>query len=114
MLKTIRNHYSRAIINLHNPLINGIAILSDAYLDKARQNGYIPPEAFIFLDKNGFIQNERNIPIIYHTRRKKQKTALRYEPKLTNDNQLIFSTELPMRNCTTKALKARAKYPWIG
>ena len=116
MLKTIRNHFSRAINNRHNSLINGITIQTDTYIDKARQNGYIPPEVFIFLDKKGYIQNENNIPIIYqNTRRKKQETSLKYEPKLINHNQLIFSTNIPKGDCTVKAIISRSnnKYPWV-
>jgi len=34
------------------------------------KNGYPPPETFIYLDKNGFIQDENGVPIIYHSKRK--------------------------------------------
>jgi hypothetical protein len=36
------------------------------YYEKTRKTGFIPPEAFMYLDKKNYLQDNNNTPIIYH------------------------------------------------
>ena len=43
--------------------------------------GFVPPEAFPFLDTNSYIQDENKIPIIYHFLRINDRRIV-YDPHL--------------------------------
>lgn len=44
--------------------------MNEKYIINTVQNGHVPPEAFLYLDRNGYIQNENGIPIFYHIYRR--------------------------------------------
>ena len=56
------------------------------YICRTLQNGYVPPEAFLYLDSNGFIQNEIGIPIFFHIYRRANIKAI-YSKELTINNR---------------------------
>ena len=51
-------------------LIFGCLFPNDAYFKNTLLTGYIPPEAFLYLDERNYLQDQNNIPIIYHMQRK--------------------------------------------
>ena len=57
------------------------------YHEKTRSTGYIPPEAFIHLDKEGYIQNRNNLPLIYHVNRKNYNKKIEYNVDLEQDDE---------------------------
>ena len=40
------------------------------YFSDTLKTGYVPTEAFIYLDAKNFLQDEENVPIIYHVNNK--------------------------------------------
>ena len=50
----------------------------DKYISESVKNGFVPSEAFVFLDKNKCIQNENFIPILFHNYRNANKKHIRY------------------------------------
>jgi len=36
------------------------------YIKRTLETGHVPSEAFLYLDENGFIQDQRQVLIIYH------------------------------------------------
>ena len=64
IIKLIRNHYSQINNISENSLISGAAYPIDEYIRSSTMiTGFVPPEAFPFLDINGHIQDENKIPI---------------------------------------------------
>ena len=63
IIHLIRNHIIRCLDCYDNNLILANYYADHEYVKKCLQSGYVPPEAFLYLDGNGFIQNEVWIPI---------------------------------------------------
>lgn len=82
VIKLIRDHYSNAIKIKENSLIFGALYPNPNYHNRTLSTGYIPPEAFLFLDKNGLIQDDNNIPVIYHIPRHKNIKKIEYPQKM--------------------------------
>lgn len=89
MIKLIRNHFAMSSTNFSNGLIFGCALPNDEYYQKTLVAGYIPPEAFMFLDKKGWIQDDDNIPIIYHMPRGNNRKAIAIPPNTSSRNSRI-------------------------
>jgi len=51
--------------------------------------GYIPPEAFIYLDQKGYIQDNENVPLIYHFPRHNSNKKLKYLQFSSSENMNI-------------------------
>lgn len=69
-----------------------------SYHANTLNTGFIPPEAFPYLDANGYVQDHNNIPTIYHVPRHKNIKKIEYPAKidcLTNDLSLKYSMALP-------------------
>ncbi|KAI4472779.1 hypothetical protein M0802_016508 [Mischocyttarus mexicanus] len=56
-------------------------------------SGYIPPELFTLCDKHGLIQDENNLPVLYHIKRHCTDKTISLEPNAITRNS--FSTALP-------------------
>lgn len=57
------------------------------------QSGYITPEMFIFWDKAGVIQDDNNLPTIYHKNRHYKNRKINLSPE--DDTLLMYFTVLP-------------------
>ncbi|KAI4490288.1 hypothetical protein M0802_010756 [Mischocyttarus mexicanus] len=57
------------------------------------QSAYVPSELFTFCDKRGLIQDENNLPFLYHIKRHCTDKAINIDPESANQNS--FSTVLP-------------------
>ena len=57
ILKIIRNHFASTRSVMTNGLIQRLTYPSPLYVVKTLTSGHIPPEAFLYLDEKGFIQN---------------------------------------------------------
>lgn len=90
ILKLIRNHWTNIRNIKSNSLINSSIYPNPQYYDKTRHTGYTPPEAFIHLDGEGFIQNKENTPLIYHVTRK------------ADDKRILYHTDINMNNANPK------------
>lgn len=73
ILKLTRDHFANVSNIKQNSLIYSALYPNPNYYEKTLSTGYIPPEAFPYLDANNFISDSNNIPIIYHASRHKNK-----------------------------------------
>jgi len=72
MIKLIQNYFVITLAKVKiNSMIFPIAFPNPQYIKKTLETGHVPPEAFLYLDENGFIQDQHQVPIIYHIPRHK-------------------------------------------
>lgn len=76
-IKFIRDHFANSR-NKINSLIYGALYPNPLYHAKTLTTGYIPPEAFLYLNTYGYIQDKANVPTIYHVPRHKNKKQIQY------------------------------------
>ena len=96
-IKLIRNHIKSAMHNNSNSLIKGPFLPSDNYHRNAILKGFVPPEAFLYLDKNKYIVNDEMIPIFYlvsRNIRNKKFYSTRRKPILITWSMTIISQRL--------------------
>lgn len=67
-LKICRNYYAR-FQDIGNPIMENLRCPRDEICEERCETGYLSPEMFIFCDKKGILQNEYNLPTIYHDKR---------------------------------------------
>lgn len=60
------------------------------YIKRTMEAGYIPPEAFPYFDRLGYIQDKKIIPIIYHIARRKNQKIINYPPNVNSSNTDIY------------------------
>ena len=70
IIHLIRDHIVKAIKCTENNLIMASYYVGEEYIYRTIQNEYSAPEAFLYLDKYGYIQNERSLPVSYHIHRR--------------------------------------------
>lgn len=68
ILNIIRGFWSSANLINHDDVKKNSIITDTEALDQCKR-GYTTPACFLFLDKNGIMQNENNIPELYHVSR---------------------------------------------
>jgi len=66
MIKLIRNYFVITEKVKINSMIFLIAFPNPQYIKRTLETGHVPPEAFLYLDENGLIQDQYQVPIIYH------------------------------------------------
>ena len=116
ILKLIRNHFASTRSVLTNGLIQGLTYPNPLYFVKTLASGHIPPEAFLYLDKKGFMQNNKNIPIIYHAIPRAGNTKITFPSNLgkTNSSDLCrYSTALLKRDIKDKHRRNIERYWWL-
>ena len=69
IVKICRNYHAKSSL-VENDLIKTFYYYNALYFEKAMVSGFLPPEAFVHLDKEKLIQNSQHIPIIYHKDRR--------------------------------------------
>uniref|UniRef100_A0A6V7JHL7 Reverse transcriptase domain-containing protein n=1 Tax=Bracon brevicornis TaxID=1563983 RepID=A0A6V7JHL7_9HYME len=92
ILKLTRNYYHN-LKAIDNNTIQNLATIDPILTATESQTGYFKPQAFTFFDRLGIIQNENNIPIIYHFNRNSTTKSLPL-----NHNQMTnlkYSTAIP-------------------
>ena len=73
----------------------------EAYKD----SGYIPPQTFIYIDHHGLVQNENNIPILYHWGRNKA---------IKRPSKFIYSTSISSRDHSDLHCLNMKTYWWLS
>lgn len=112
IIKTTRNYYA-SLPSVDNSLIFPIVYLDPNFIEKTRFSGHIPPEAFIYLDQENYIQDKNKIPTIYHMPRSKLNKKIMYEPDIIcilNKNRLRYSLDIPIRDYKDNYMKTTDKY----
>lgn len=114
MLKLTRDHISSSSSNRSNSLIFGLYYPNNQYFVKSLDTGNISPEAFTYLDANGYIQDKDNVPIIYHIKRGISK-AIKYPPHSShiNNDDILYDTTLPLINMLDNYRDQLEKYWWL-
>ncbi|KAL6419213.1 hypothetical protein ACFW04_011523 [Cataglyphis niger] len=99
-----------------NSLIFPLPHADENYIKRTMEAGHVPLEAFPYLDRLGYIQDKKMIPIIYHIARRKNQKIINYPPNINSNNTdvyLKYSLDLPDRDINDKYLiKNREKYWW--
>ncbi|CAK9799901.1 Probable RNA-directed DNA polymerase from transposon X-element [Anthophora quadrimaculata] len=115
ILKLIRNHWATIRNVKNNSLINSSIYPHTQYHEKTRHTGYTPPEAFIHLDTEGYIQDKDNIPLIYHITRKADNKTILYNTDI-NQNSINSRQNLKLSNIDKKDRHRRntKKYWWLS
>ncbi|OXU29896.1 hypothetical protein TSAR_001059 [Trichomalopsis sarcophagae] len=94
IIKLIRNHIKSAINNTNNRLIKGPFFPKDSYILNALSKGFVPPEAFLFLDLNKQIVNETGIPILYHTSRNLFNKKIHMNTHTEDTSNLVYNYDI--------------------
>ncbi|XP_017892292.1 uncharacterized protein LOC108632312 [Ceratina calcarata] len=115
IINLARQYFSKLPQN-KNELIRSLAIISTAAAEEQMNNGYINPEAFIYCDKQGIIQNSLNIPILYHWRRNRanKRIAFKATDFILNPDKFAFSMRIPPTDFLNFARLNTAKYWWLS
>ncbi|CAK9806151.1 Probable RNA-directed DNA polymerase from transposon X-element [Anthophora plagiata] len=114
ILKLIRNHWSCVNKVTSNSLIHCSMYPNPLYFAKAMETGYTPPESFIYLDSEGYIQNTENIPIIYHVNRKTYEKKITYNKNIkSSDPNMRFNFKLSSIDLKDKHRQNTKKYWWL-
>lgn len=81
----------------------------------AAASGIVPPEAFIFLDPQGYIQDVNKVPTIYHIKRGYNQKAFPYQKNTVcnvDNHEIMFDTILPNKDRKDNHIKNIKKYWW--
>lgn len=116
IIKLIRDHYANAITIKQNSLIFGALYPNENYFEKCLLSGFVPPEAFLYLDAMGYIQDKNNIPIIYHIPRHSNDKKIDYIPHLDNNDTNInwkYCRTIPKRDINDTHRQDTEKYWWL-
>lgn len=113
IVKLIRNHFANATSIRQNTLICHVNYPNENYYKKTLVTGYVPPEAFTFLDANGYIQSDNNIPIIYHVDRTAGRNKLSYDPSNIYPTQWRYSKAIPIKDSKDNQRADTKKYFWL-
>lgn len=68
LIKITRNYFQRCKES-NNPVIKSVCSIKEKETVDQLESGYFPPEAFTLIDRRGWIQDERNVPSLYHVKR---------------------------------------------
>lgn len=113
IIKNIRCYYNNINKVQENTLICNMYYPNDAYFENAMANGFIPPEAFIYLDINNLIQNENCVPILYHIFRAATNTTIKHNSYNINDRNYRYEMSIPELDIIEKKYIAK-KIWWLN
>ena len=117
MIKLIRNYFASAVLIKNNSLIFPIPYPDVNYIKRCLSTGYVPPEAFVYLDGNGYIQNEEAVPILYHIPRHRANKKILYQPirdgEQCYDEILKYSIVLPQKDLHERKNVDKKRFWWL-
>lgn len=111
IIKLIRRHIAKSTQDCSNNMIKAPYYTNYDYIQRSLTTGYVPPEAFIYLDQNEFIQNRRGIPIFYHLYRRANVKAVNCD--LLTNNDIRFDTSVSNKDFLERRKINRNIYWWI-
>lgn len=112
IIHLIRNHALKSVECDENNLILASYYCSEDYIASCLISGYIPPEAFIYLDKKRYIQDNRGTPILYHIYRRANIKNI-YDNQLTVENSRFDKAIFP-RDRNTPPNVNMNKFWWLS
>lgn len=111
IIKQTRDYYSQ-LPNINNRTIQEIT-RTNIDIQTATSIGYIQPQAFTYLDKIVLIQNEANVPTLYHRSRHKANKKIPIDEYARNgNNNLKYSTAIPSKD-SDDFHRLLPKYWWL-
>lgn len=116
ILKLIRNHIASASTSRINSLIYGPFYPQFNYQSAASRTGFVPPEAFTYLDAKGLIQDVNKVPTIYHIKRGSNQKAFLYDSDIvcqTINPNIMYDISLPDKDLKDNYRKNVKKYWWL-
>lgn len=115
LLQLIRNHIVKAVEIDNNDYIAQLFFPNDQYFSLTLKTGYIPTECFTYLDKEGYLQDINNIPIIYHAHRTATNKSITCKTQFNIDNtdQYRFNTNISERDKNSNYKENTALYWWL-
>ncbi|KAK0080105.1 hypothetical protein PV325_000429 [Microctonus aethiopoides] len=75
-------------------------------------NGFTTPELFMYLDHQGFIQDELNTPIFYHIKRHSNNKKISLDHDDYSREKLMFSTTLSVKDVNDRS-RLNKSYEWL-
>lgn len=93
IIQIIREHFQRAADTADNNLISHLFFPNDLYYMNCMDTGHIPPEAFLFLDRENYIQRRDGVPAIYHNVRR--PTDKKIARSANSTFSFRYSTDIP-------------------
>lgn len=113
IIRLIRDYFSN-IPNIENESIRGMVDYSEADLAEDNNLELLPPQAFIPLDKTGYIQDANNVPVIFHWKRHKAHKKIDFAHAEADMRRfdLSYSTALPVRD-RLDPHRLSDKYFWL-
>lgn len=110
IIQLIRCHIVRCTLCEDNSLIKAPYFASDSYILNSVTKGYVPPESFIYLDKQKYMQNENGIPVFYHIYRRATDKSVQFHS--FNATTKRFNTSISDKD-TLLAMKS-TKFWWLS
>jgi len=109
IIELIRNYIKRCTSFKGNNLILAPYYTSEEYISNSLQTGFVPAEAFLYLDKIKLIQDQNGTPIFYHNfRRANKKTVI-----FTSSNNIRFNTNIGNSWVLTNKKRKNKKHWWL-
>lgn len=112
IIHLIRDHILRTFDCYENNLIQAPYYSSEDYIKETLLNGFVPPEAFLYLDRNRYIQNNVGVPVLYHIYRRANDKRITTND-ITTDN-IRFDTNFYMEDNNIIPNLNFQKYWWLN
>ena len=110
IIKLTRDYYN-SNSGHKNSIINSFTNIKNQEWALRAPSGYFSPQAFMYFDKIGNIQDSNNTPIIYHVSRNKANKSINFSKQMLND--LKYSTSIPNRDLHDFS-RITNKYFWLS
>lgn len=112
IITLIRNNILRCTSCIENNLIMAPYYTNEEYIAHTLQEGFVPPEAFLYLDKLNIIQNENGIPVFYHNHRRANIKAVNCN--LTSHTNFRYDMNISNRECSILQRTKSKQFWWLS
>ena len=115
-LITLTRDYFSKLPDINNSVIQSLAFQDTSITMRQLTTGYITPQAFPLCDRLGLIQDDDNIPIIFHWRRNKadKRIAFQHDDFIINRDKFKYSTVIPKVDSFDFRRLNTEKYWWLS
>ena len=79
IIQCIRNYYAY-LPTIENIYLHSYCSINPVEITAKATTGYLPPHSFLFFDREGYIQNADNVPILYHIPRHHSNKKFDHDP----------------------------------
>lgn len=116
MINLIRQHFVRSAEVIENNLVSGPALYNNSlFFKRSLELGRVSPEAFMYLDRLGYIQDRHNVPVFYHAYRRATDKSVMYEPRLDSSvPDAIWRYSMTLSEADSNVQVKPEKYFWLN